>query len=121
MPGNFTYSPTLGTILGAGTHTLTATFTPKGKRYAPVTTTRALLVGQATPKVQWPAPKPVAGGTPLSELQLNAAANVPGAFTYSPTAGTVLSPGVQVLSALFTPGDPADYETQTVEVFLRVR
>ena len=42
--------------------------------------------------------------------QLNASANVPGTFAYTPAAGTVLNPGNgQLLSVLFTPTDNSDY------------
>ena len=50
----------------------------------------------------------------LSSNQLNASATyngatVPGAFTYTPAAGTILAAGPQKLSASFTPIDTADY------------
>lgn len=45
IPGTFTYVPAAGSLLGAGVHSLTATFTPADvDNYAVVVTERALLV-----------------------------------------------------------------------------
>ena len=49
------------------------------------------MVNKATPVVTWPTPAAITYGTALSIAQLNATANVPGAFTYSPGTGTILS------------------------------
>jgi hypothetical protein len=49
LPGSFTYSPAIGTVLGAGTHTLTATFTPTDTTdYQISTATVPLVVNPAT-------------------------------------------------------------------------
>jgi hypothetical protein len=45
----------------------------------------------------------------LSAAQLNATADVPGAFTYSPPPGALLSLGIQTLTATFTPADTTRY------------
>jgi glucuronoarabinoxylan endo-1,4-beta-xylanase len=44
---------------------------------------------------------------------LNAKANVPGTFTYSPAAGTKLEVGTQTLSVTFRPQDTTKYATST--------
>jgi glucuronoarabinoxylan endo-1,4-beta-xylanase len=44
---------------------------------------------------------------------LNATANVPGTFTYSPAAGTKPEVGTQTLSVTFTPQDTTKYATTT--------
>jgi hypothetical protein len=62
-----------------------------------------------TPTITWPAPAPIAYGTPLSDVQLNATANVPGTFTYIQPAGTVLSAVPQVIQVYFTPTDSINY------------
>lgn len=50
----------------------------------------------------------------LSSTQLDATASVPGTFTYTPPATTVLGVGAnQTLSVLFTPTDGTDYTTAT--------
>jgi RHS repeat-associated protein len=52
--------------------------------------------------VHWKTPADITYGTPLSGTQLNATANMPGTFTYSPAAGTVLKAGKhQKLSVTF--------------------
>lgn len=76
-----------------------------------------------TPTLTWAAPPTIIAGVPLSSDQLNALATVtqisgmngpgtsgwmvtsqvPGTFSYSPAAGTMLSPGAQTLSVTFTP------------------
>jgi hypothetical protein len=56
-----------------------------------------------TPTITWPAPSPIEYGAPLSGTQLNATANVPGTFAYSPLLGSVLPIGSQTLNVLFTP------------------
>ena len=48
-------------------------------------------------------------GTAVSTVQLDATANVPGRFTYSPVLGTVLPAGTSTLTANFTPTDTTDY------------
>jgi len=53
----------------------------------------------------------------LGAAQLNATANVPGAFVYAPPAGTVLNAGNnQSLSATFTPTDAANYNSVSAGV-----
>jgi hypothetical protein len=55
------------------------------------------------PEVTWADPAPITYGTPLGGAQLNAMASVPGTFTYSPPAGTILSVGSNLLTTIFTP------------------
>ena len=96
VPGTFSYSPPLGTVLGAGTDTLSVTFTPTDTTdYTTATTTTTIAVAQATPGVVWNNPASIVYGTALSSAQLDATASVPGTFTYTPAAGTVLGVGDQ--------------------------
>ena len=121
VPGTFTYSPTAGTVLPAGSHTLTATFTPQDETAYEVTTASVVLtVNQATPVITWVPPAAVTYGTGLSSTQLDATTNVPGTFTYSPAARAVLSVGTQTLTATFTPTDTTDYSTATASVQLAI-
>ena len=54
--GTFTYSPAAGTILGAGTQTLSVTFTPTDATdYNTVGATTTIIVSKATPTVRSPA------------------------------------------------------------------
>ncbi|HLX60715.1 MAG TPA: PKD domain-containing protein [Planctomycetota bacterium] len=56
--------------------------------------------------LHWSDPASITYPTPLSAVQLNATAGVPGYFTYAPTFGTVLGAGPHSLSVVFTPYDP---------------
>lgn len=122
VTGNFSYSPEAGTLLPAGNHTLTVTFTPLDTtRYAPATASVVLIVDKAKPSIAWAAPAGILYGTPLGAGQLNARAlGVDGSFTYSPIAGTVLTAGTQTLTASFTPADSADYLTTSTTATLTV-
>jgi len=76
---------------------------------------------KGTPTITWSAPANIVYGTALSGTQLNATASVPGTFVYTPAAGTVLNAGAtQVLSAMFTPTDAANFTTATVTVAVTV-
>lgn len=70
--------------------------------------------------ITWTAPAAVTYGTPLSGTQLNASASVAGTITYSPPAGSILSAGVQTLTATFTPSDSTVYSTATASVSITV-
>ena len=113
--GWLTYSHSYGTILNAGTHTLTATFTPNYPyNYHPVTITRELLVRKAWPQLSWPGElASIRYGTPLSNAQLYATAVVPGTITYNYPAGTVLIAGTHIIRMTYTPDDPVNYHTLT--------
>jgi hypothetical protein len=72
-----------------------------------------------------PAPAPTTFGTllsttPLGPAELNATANTPGSFVYSPAEGTLLSSGTQTLSVTFTPTDTTHYKatTDTVQIIV---
>jgi hypothetical protein len=51
---------------------------------------------------------------------LNATANVPGSFAYTPATGAVLNAGTNTLTAVFTPADSVDYTSATGTVSLVV-
>jgi hypothetical protein len=97
-------------------YTITYSY-PGDTTYLPINnTSTALTIAQAKPVVTWAhAPNTVYGtaltqGAPGSGAQLDATANVPGTFVYSPPAGTILSAGNnQKLYVTFTPSDTTDY------------
>jgi hypothetical protein len=121
VPGTFVYSPAIGTVLSAGTQTLSVTFTPTDSTdYAAVTSTVPITVGKVSPVVSWTAPAPIPFGTALSSTQLNATASVPGTFLYTPVLGSVLTPGTQTLSVTFTPTDATDYNTGKASAVLQI-
>lgn len=124
--GSYSYSPAAGTLLTAGTHTLTVSFTPTDTtNYKSATSSVTLTVAAATPVINWATPAAITYGTALSGTQLNAAAvyqgaSVDGSYSYSPSAGTVLTAGTQNLSVTFTPADAVDYNTVTKQVTITV-
>ncbi len=125
VPGTFVYLPPAATVLSAGAdQSLEATFTPTDTTdfNAPPAATAYINVknpNQTVPKINWTNPTDIVFGTVLDSTQLDATASavvngstvsVPGTFTYSPAAGTVLSAGNgHQLSVSFTPDDTADY------------
>ncbi len=115
VAGNFVYSPAAGAVLQAGTQKLTAIFTPSDTAtYSTATAAVQLTVTQAKPLVTWAPLSPIQQGTALSGVQLDATVNVPGTFSYSPAAGTVLPAGTQQLTATFTPTNATDYSSAMV-------
>ena len=121
VAGTFTYAPSSGTVLNAGTQTLTANFTPTDTaKYNTASATVSLTVNKATPTITWSAPDPITQGTALSATQLDATASVPGTFAYTPAAATVLSAGTQTLSVTFTPTDSTNYNSATASVSITV-
>lgn len=122
VPGTFSYSPALGTVVGAGNQTLTATFTPTDSvDYASSSASVTLQVKQGTPTITWPAPASITYGTALSPTQLDATASVAGTFSYSPALGIVEGAGTQTLTATFTPTDSVDYASSSASVTLQVK
>lgn len=121
VAGSFAYTPAAGTVLSAGTHTLSVAFTPSdGTDYTTVTATVTLVVNAATPAITWATPAAIPYGTPLSALQLNASSATPGSFVYTPAAGAVLAAGAQTLSATFIPTDSTNFTTAAATVPLVV-
>jgi hypothetical protein len=121
VPGSFTYSPALGTVLKAGLQTLSVIFTPSDTNdYAVATARTNLTVNQATPVITWSTPTAITYGTMLSATQLNATASAPGTFAYTPAVGTTPAVGSDQLSVIFTPTDGTDYTKATAAVTLVV-
>src|SRR4029079_2587830 len=121
VPGTFVYSPALGIILPVGQQTLTVTFTPTNTAFAPIVKRVPLPVVKRVPVISWAPPANITPGTALSSTELNATADVPGLFVYTPLAGTVLptAPG-QKLSVTFTPTDLVNVEIGTKSVSITV-
>ncbi|MBK8484993.1 MAG: fibrobacter succinogenes major paralogous domain-containing protein [Saprospiraceae bacterium] len=124
VPGIFVYTPTFGTRLNAGANqNLKVEFTPTDvANYNVVSFTVKINVTQFTktdPLIIWSNPADIIVGTILSASQLNATANVPGTFIYTPPIGTILNLGTnQDLKVDFTPNDVATYNlgSKTVKI-----
>jgi N-acetylneuraminic acid mutarotase len=122
VPGTFVYSPATGTVLTAGSQTLSVVFTPTDAvDYTTAADSVTITVKPATPTVTWATPAAITYGTPLSGAQLDATASVPGTFVYSPAAGAIAKEGSDTLSVTFTPTDDVDYTTATASVTLQVK
>jgi Flp pilus assembly CpaE family ATPase len=122
VPGRFEYAPAKGFALPTGTHTIWVTFIPSDKeKYATVQAFVSITVTMATPIILWPTPGAVPYGTPLGKTELNATSLVPGVFTYTPSAGEVLEPGVHTLHVNFTPADGTKYTSKQASVSVNVR
>jgi len=120
-PGKFVYTPAVGEVLPAGTHTLSVFFTPTDRvSFTTAESTVLLTVTRATPAITWPEPASISYGTALSASELNAKTSVPGRFVYTPAAGEVLPAGAQTLTVTFTPDDGAGYSTAQAAVPLTV-
>ena len=76
---------------------------------------------KTAPVIIWTSPAAIVYGTALGGTQLNATADVPGAFAYTPPAGTILDAGnARVLKTTFTPTDSARYSTADAAVAIDV-
>ena len=114
-------SATLQVNLKAGTHTLSANYSGDTNYAASSATGYSQVVNQATPTITWAAPANIVYGTQLSSAQLNAQATdgsspLPGTYSYTPPAGTVLSAGTQTLAVTFNPTDSVDYTSTSARV-----
>jgi hypothetical protein len=120
VQGTFTYSPAAGSVLNAGTSTLSLSFVPADPElYESASASVTLAVQKAVPVITW-TPSGFAYGTGLGTSQLNAAGNTDGAFTYSPVAGTILPAGSQMLSVSFVPSDTTNYTGTSASVTISV-
>ena len=102
---NATLTLTNVLVSQAGAYTVAITNSAGGVVSQPA----QLNVIPAVSVLTWSAPAGISYGTALSSNQLNASANTPGTYVYTPPAGTVLSAGGSTLSVAFTPTDSVDY------------
>ncbi|HEY1497918.1 MAG TPA: choice-of-anchor X domain-containing protein, partial [Candidatus Solibacter sp.] len=89
--------------LAIGPHSITASY--EGDSLIAQSISSALTQNvQGTPVLTWANPADITFGASLGSAQLNATADVPGSFVYTPAPGTVLPVGnQQTLSVAFTP------------------
>jgi Flp pilus assembly CpaE family ATPase len=121
VPGRFSYTPGIGAVLSAGTHTPIVVFTPEeGENFTTAHAAVSLTVTKGKPSIRWTPPAPIAYGTALSEAELSATATVAGTFTYSPDKGEILTAGIQTLTVMFAPADSVDYARAEATVQLSV-
>lgn len=107
-----------GAKLDAGSYTFTVTFDPQDDSLGSnITLDVDFEVKKAVPVVNWNNPPNITyklaegSGPTLTSLQLNAEADVPGEFVYTPALGSSLDAGDQTVTATFTPTDADNYES----------
>lgn len=105
VSGAFVYTPTAGTVLPAGTHTLTANFTPTdtGTYENGQITTTILVKADNLPVISIRPPVKIGTNDRLTVAMFNATSDVRGVFSLSPPAGTLLSVGTHTITLTFTP------------------
>ena len=111
-------SATVTMTSGTGACSLTANWAADSN-YAAALLTQSTPAMKASSVITW-IPASIQLGYPLTTAQLDATANVPGAFTYTPPLGTVVSTSSQSVLAQFTPAAPANYNSASESVPLTV-
>lgn len=107
-----------GVIGGTGTVDVTLL---GDNNYNPAYATVTMTVSKVAATIEWLQPADITYGAVLSVAQLNATANVPGVFTYTPPASTLLSAGDHALAVTFEPTDTSRYTAASDGVWLTVR
>jgi hypothetical protein len=103
----------------AGSYTVTAAL--RNPNYTATSVTGTMVIHQAVPTITWTDPADITSGAALGSTQLDATASVPGTFSYSPAAGTVLNAGQgQTLAVTFSPTDTTDYATVSGSTLINV-
>ena len=103
---------TTSTPLGAGSYSITATYSGDSNYSSAISSALTLTVSKAMPVVaQWPAASSITYGQPLSDSQLTGGnASVGGGFDWT-LPNTVLNAGTQLASVTFIPFDQTNYST----------
>jgi hypothetical protein len=132
LPGTFSYTTALGTVLSTGNNqTEAVTFTPTDTAdYTTASSSVTVNVGPATPSIAITSPINITYGTALANTQIigtasvTAAGNtviVPGVFSFTSALGAVLSAGNgQTEAVTFTPTDTTDYAAASSTVTINV-
>jgi uncharacterized protein (TIGR02145 family) len=124
--GTLIYTPGIGTKLNEGNNQdLKVDFIPtdetacnSASKTVKINVTASYKID---PIITWANPSDIAYGTLLSRKQLNASADVPGIFVYTPEIGTKLNVGInQDLKIDFTPTDETTYRSASKTVKINV-
>ena len=114
-----TYNGSTTPPTNAGSYTVVASLA--NPDYSTSDATGVMVINRAASTITWNPPADIFYPEPLSGAQLNATANVPGTFAYSPALGTILPIGLQQLLVVFTPTDQLNYNVATASVTINVR
>jgi hypothetical protein len=116
-----TVSGNLVTIVQGGPCTIQATQAGNSSFSAATPVNQTFQILAATPVITWATPANMLYGGALGQTQLNATANTPGTFVYTPAFGAVLPVGnQQTLSVSFTPSNSVDYNSASSSVLINV-
>lgn len=118
VPGSFEYSVAVNTVLNAGTHTLSVTFTPSdANNYNSATEQVQIVVNKANPVISWNAPTAITYGTALSASQLNASLTTgDGELKYDHTIGEMLNAGTHTLQVDVAATDNYNAASKSVQL-----
>ena len=119
MQGTYTYDPKAGTLLDAGTHTLTVTFVPANTNYLTVSTNVQIVVNKADlgDKFSWgdPTLDILTYGDTFTVKNIHYTTTVPGTVTTDPDMlNTQPNAGEYPLTLTFTP-DSNNYNPAIAE------
>jgi hypothetical protein len=119
LPNGLLLNASTGAVTGTPTTTGAFTIDVKDAANTVAATGCPFTVGKASPVISWTS-APILIGSKLGAAQLDATANVPGKFIYTPPSGTEVTTPTKTLKVVFTPTDTADYTTATMTVSLEV-
>ena len=120
FPGN---APTVGPDVFYGNYNVTVLYLEGATGWGVTFGGRPaiMLTSPSEVVVNWNDPQVITYGTPLSSVQLNATANVPGTFEYTPATGSLLTAGqAQTLTVTFTPNDTVKYKPVSASAHITV-
>ncbi|MBR4621162.1 MAG: T9SS type A sorting domain-containing protein [Salinivirgaceae bacterium] len=113
----------VGDILGAGTHVIFATLDESDNFLAAAPRTKTIIVDPIESEITWETPAPIAFGTPISAVELNATANTEGSFAYTLNGenaeGLKPEAGSYTIMVTFTPAS-ANYTIANASVTLKI-
>ena len=104
-----TYNGSTTMPVNAGVYTVVVRYDGSAN-YEADSRTFTMTIFKKAPQLTWGIPTFLTYGQPLGAEQLDATADVPGTFTYTPPAGTILPAGSPLLTATFTPADTTNYQ-----------
>jgi hypothetical protein len=119
-PLTFTYNGSTAVPVNAGEYAVVGAF-EGSVNYSSASATATITIAKAPAVIDWRAPASIVYGTALGATELNASAVVPGTFSYTPGAGSVLFAGAnQVLSVTFAPSDGGNYSAASTSTTITV-
>ena len=104
-----------------GEYVLTYSVTDLSGNISEKITRNVIVIGKSIPNLVWDKPSSITYGKLLLEEELDAKAEVPGAYVYSPQGGALLNAGEHTLKVTFIPDNLDQYEVVKSETTLVVK